>query len=48
MNAVVEFFRFATSDFWTFVGCAILLSILTDGAGRWLTFSVSLIRNAQR
>lgn len=33
MSAVVDLFRYATgSGFWTFVGVAILLGIVTDGA----------------
>jgi hypothetical protein len=40
---MLEILRFVLSDFWTFIGAAILLAIVTEGASRILTFVAVMI-----
>lgn len=49
MTEALEFFRYATSNgFLVFVGCAILLAIVTDGLSSALAFVSSLFKTASR
>lgn len=45
MDWFVELFRYATSGFWVFIGCAILLALFGNIAGQITIGLIRALRN---